>query len=91
MNALARRLTAPASTPSNRLIRDEQYQHALSELMGLRPRDREVLVLIYLEQLSTKESAAVLGITERAVMARHTRALIRLREKLDTEVAEDQP
>ena len=53
--------------------------------MDLRPREREVLVLIYLEQLSTQESAAVLGITVKAVMARHTRALLRLRARLEPE------
>jgi RNA polymerase sigma-70 factor (ECF subfamily) len=85
INLLVKRFVAPTSSPSHRLIQDEQYRHVLAELLDLRPRDREVLVLLYLEQLSTKESAAVLGITEKAVMARHTRALIRLRDRLEPE------
>jgi RNA polymerase sigma-70 factor (ECF subfamily) len=85
MMLLARRFVAPTSSPSHRLVRDEQYLHVLAELHELRPRDREVLVLLYLEQLSTKEAATVLNITDRAVMARHTRALIRLRARLEPE------
>ncbi len=52
-------------------------------LEALEPRDREVLVLRYLEQLATKEIAAVLSISEAAVKTRHRRALERLRRILD--------
>ena len=45
----------------------------------LPPRDREVLVLRHLEQLSTSETAAVLGVSEGAAKLRHLRALERLR------------
>ena len=47
--------------------------------------DREVLVLRHLEQLSTRETAAVLGIREGTVKLRHLRALERLRELLGPE------
>ena len=46
---------------------------------GLSDRDREVLVLWYLEQRDTREIANTLGITERGVRSRHLRALLRLR------------
>jgi RNA polymerase sigma-70 factor (ECF subfamily) len=49
------------------------------------------LVLRHLEQLSTKEIAAVLGITEGAVKVRHLRALERLRQTLDKDDSEDRP
>ena len=52
-------------------------QAALSRLS---PHDREVLILRHLEQLSTADVAAALGITEAAVKKRHLRALERLRE-----------
>jgi DNA-directed RNA polymerase specialized sigma24 family protein len=42
-------------------------------------RDRGVLVLRYLEHLSTAETAAVLGISDGAVKLRHLRALERFR------------
>jgi RNA polymerase sigma-70 factor (ECF subfamily) len=50
---------------------------------------REVLVLRHLEQLSTRETADVLGITEGAAKMRHMRAMQRLQERLDT--GEGQP
>ncbi|HEV2949527.1 MAG TPA: sigma-70 family RNA polymerase sigma factor, partial [Gemmataceae bacterium] len=55
----------------------------------LSERDREVLVLRYLEGLSTRETAAVLGIREGAAKVRHLRALERLRGLLDNDFAED--
>src|SRR3954470_6739000 len=77
--ALVDRLLATGTSPSHQLIREERRQRVLMTLADLPPRDREVLVLRYLEQLSTGEIAAVLGISEGAVMTRHTRALARLR------------
>ena len=50
---------------------------------GLSARDREVLVLRYLEQLSPREGAAALGISETSFMKRHVRAIQRLRRILD--------
>jgi RNA polymerase sigma factor (sigma-70 family) len=47
--------------------------------------DRQVLVLRYLEQLSHREVAAILGITEGAVKIRQVRALERLRALLTPE------
>jgi RNA polymerase sigma-70 factor (ECF subfamily) len=52
-------------------------------------RDREVLVLRYLEQMSIGEIAAVLETSEGAVKSRHARALLRL-EALLGDVGEDQ-
>jgi RNA polymerase sigma-70 factor (ECF subfamily) len=85
---LARRLVSPGTSPSNQVLRQElqiRVQAALAELPG---RDREVLALRYLEQLSTAETAAVLGITSGAVKLRHLRALERLRGLLGEDLAE---
>ena len=60
-------------------------------LAGLGERDREVLVLRYLEQLSTRDVAAVLGISEGAVKVRHLRALERLRRLLGDDFREEEP
>lgn len=80
--ALADRLIASGTSPSRRLIRDEQRQRLLLTLAALDENDREVLVLRYLEGLSNAEIASVLGISTGAVMTRHTRALGRLRDVL---------
>jgi RNA polymerase sigma-70 factor (ECF subfamily) len=83
---LARRLLAAGTSPSRRLIRDEMRARVRSALERLDPRDREVLVLRYLEGLTTDEIAAVLGLRSGAVKMRHLRALDRLRGLLDAEL-----
>jgi RNA polymerase sigma-70 factor (ECF subfamily) len=54
-------------------------------LEQLPDRDREVLVMRYLEQLSMAEIAAVVGSTEGAIKVRHLRAIERLRNRLGEE------
>jgi RNA polymerase sigma-70 factor (ECF subfamily) len=54
-------------------------------LDALPERDREVLVLRFLEDLPTAEAAAVLGVGEGALKMRVVRALQRLRELLGGE------
>ena len=88
--ALVDRLMASGTSPSDGLIREELRARIRAGLDALPPRDREVLVLRYLEQLSTDEIAAELGITAGAVMTRHTRALIRLRALLEDDRPEDE-
>jgi RNA polymerase sigma-70 factor (ECF subfamily) len=83
---LARRLLADGTSPSRRLIREEMHASVRSAMGRLDPRDREVLVLRYLEGLTTAEIAAVLGIRCGAVKMRHLRALERLRGLLDAEL-----
>ena len=80
---LAERLVNSGSSPSARLLAAELRDRVRAALEALEPNDREVLVLRYLEQLATKEIAAVLGISEAAVKTRHRRALERLRRRLD--------
>jgi len=85
---LADRLLARGSSPSQQLIRQEQRRRVQSALAELAARDREVLVMRYLEQLSIREIAAVLDISEGAVKTRHVRALVRLRGLLGDELRE---
>jgi RNA polymerase sigma-70 factor (ECF subfamily) len=82
---LARRLVAPGTSPSNRLVRDELRDQVQAALGQLGERDRDLLVMRYLEQLPTRDIAAALGITEGAVKVRHLRALERLRGLLASE------
>jgi RNA polymerase sigma-70 factor, ECF subfamily len=88
---LADRLAARGSSPSARLRRDELCGCLRRALAQLPEGDREILVLRYLEDLSTKEIAAVLSITEATVKMRQLRALRRLRALLGDNLAEDLP
>lgn len=85
---LASRLIDPGSSPSQQLLRAEQREQIQAALARLAPRDREVLLLRYLEELSTRDIAAVLDISEGAVKVRHLRALQRLRKHLDLDTEE---
>jgi RNA polymerase sigma-70 factor (ECF subfamily) len=80
---LAGRLVTSATSPSQRLLRKEIQERVRAALKRLSSRDREVLELRHLEQLSVAETAAVLGISQAAVKTRHLRALQRLQELLD--------
>jgi RNA polymerase sigma-70 factor (ECF subfamily) len=79
---LAHRLIASATSPSRHLLREELRDRVRVALGCLRPHDREVLVLRYLEGLSNAEAAGVLGIAENTAGMRHLRALERLRALL---------
>src|SRR5262245_54002338 len=76
--ALARCLFARGSSPSAGLHRREVTGRVQAALLQLSERDRELLVLRHLEQLPTRDIAAVLGLSEGAVKMRHLRALERI-------------
>jgi RNA polymerase sigma-70 factor (ECF subfamily) len=76
-------LTANDTSPSNRLLRQERIEQVMAALEVLSSRDREVLVMRHLEQLSTAQIADALGLNEAAVRARLVRALSRLRASLE--------
>lgn len=80
---LANRLVASGTSPSRHLLREEMRGRVRGALDGVNPRDREVIVLRFLEQLSTAEAAAVLEVSEEAVKSRLMRALARFRDFLD--------
>jgi RNA polymerase sigma-70 factor (ECF subfamily) len=80
---LADRLLEAGGTPLAAVLRDE-LRRRVHEVLGRLPElDREVLVLRHLEQLTTRESAEALGVTEGAVKTRHLRALRRFRELMN--------
>ncbi|HEV3448811.1 MAG TPA: sigma-70 family RNA polymerase sigma factor [Gemmataceae bacterium] len=86
---LAQRLAGAGSAPSARMRRAELRDLLQAALARLSADDREVLVLRYLEDLATKEIAAVLRVKESAVRMRQLRALQRLRDLLGDDVAEE--
>lgn len=75
---LAECLAASHTSPSQQAVTRELRESVQVALAQLRPRDQEILILMYLEQLSTADIGVVLGITERAVTMRHLRALERI-------------
>jgi RNA polymerase sigma-70 factor (ECF subfamily) len=86
---LADRLAGRGSSPSAGLHRAELRGRLLAALAQLGERDREILVLRYLERLSTEELAAVVRLTAAGVKTRQLRALQRLRDLLGDDLAED--
>src|SRR5215468_790131 len=85
---LADRLFARTSSPSARLRRQERRDRVRAALAALPEQDREVLVLRILEALPTRETAAVLGLSEVAVRSRQVRALDRLKGLLGPDFLE---
>jgi RNA polymerase sigma-70 factor, ECF subfamily len=79
---LTDRFVASVSSPSQRAVREEERNKVQAALLALPERDREILVLRYMEMLSTAETASVLGISEGAVKVRLFRALERIRALL---------
>jgi RNA polymerase sigma-70 factor (ECF subfamily) len=81
--SLAAQLLGKLTTPSEAMHRAEvqlRIQDALNEMERL---DREVLALRHYEQLSNKETAFVLEISEAAASVRFIRALRRLKDLLE--------
>jgi RNA polymerase sigma-70 factor (ECF subfamily) len=80
-----------ASSPSARIRRREMSDRVRQALVQLSEKNREVLMLRYLEQLSPGEIAAVLDLSEAAVSMRHARALQQLRTILGDAFGDYEP
>ena len=76
------RLSEESSGADHQPTRDDTSASVRAAVQSLAPRDREVIVLFYLEELSGTEIAAILGISAPAVDTRLHRARGRLKEKL---------
>jgi RNA polymerase sigma-70 factor (ECF subfamily) len=73
-------LRASGTSPSEAVQRKQLQERVRQLLELLRPADREVLWMRHFDQLSHRETAEVLGITENAATVRYARALCRLRD-----------
>lgn len=73
-------LIASGTSPSEAAAREETRKqvHAVMELLG--DRHKTILSMRHYDQLSGKEAALVLGITENAANVRYARALRRLKD-----------
>jgi RNA polymerase sigma-70 factor (ECF subfamily) len=88
--ALVDRLLGRTSSPSARLHRQERRDRVRAALAALPEQDCEVLVLRFVEGLPTRQTAAVLGVSEVAVRSRQVRALERLKALLGQDFLEAQ-
>ncbi len=80
---LVRRVFADDTSPSDRLARKERNEQIMEAIASLKAKDREILVMRHLEQLSTASIALALGISEGAVKSRLLRSVLRLRGLLE--------
>ena len=80
---------AKGSSASRQLMQKELKARVQAALAQLDARDREVLVLRFLEQLSIEEAAVVLEISQEAVKSRQRRALERFSELIDGTISGD--
>ena len=80
--SLAAQLLGRVSTPSHAAMRAELQIQVQEALNAMEPLDREVLALRHFEQLSNRETAQVLGLSEAAARNRFVRALRRLKDIL---------
>jgi RNA polymerase sigma-70 factor (ECF subfamily) len=80
---LARRAKPESAQPADqRSMRDEVSARVRSAVRALRPKDREVIVLFYLEDFSAQHIAELLSISRGAVEVRLHRARARLKNQL---------
>lgn len=88
MELAAQIIQSDATSPSGHVSRDEIRDRVHAALKHLGPRDSEVLVMRYLEQMSNAEIADALDITTGAVKMRHLRALERIHSQLGEQARE---
>lgn len=79
---LADQLAASGTSIGQGLVRRELLRRLRDALDELAPRDREIVELRHLEDLSLKEAADVLGISHGAARTRYCRAVQRLHDLL---------
>ena len=74
--------TAEASSPFNELKRKELQQVIAETLAQLSEKEQLVMSLYYFDELTLKEIAQVLNLTESRISQIHSKAIIKLRVKL---------
>jgi RNA polymerase sigma-70 factor (ECF subfamily) len=79
---------AALPSPGEAALRAEAGARLRKALDRLETADHQVLTLRYFRMLSNQETAAVLGISEKAASHRHVRALLRLQRLLGAAAAE---
>ena len=80
--SLSHHLLGHLTSPSQAALRDELSETLRTALQSMNEIDREVLALRHFEQLTNRETAQILGISEQAASDRYIRALSRLKSVL---------
>ncbi len=81
-SALSFHLLGHLTSPSQAALREELSRQLQAALESMNEIDREVLALRHFEQLSNRETAQILGISDQAASDRYMRALARLKKVL---------
>lgn len=79
---LARQLLAGGTSPSRALMKKELRRRVQQALEKLQPDDREVILMRHFEEMSNREVAQAIRLTESGATMRYGRALFRLKEIL---------
>lgn len=80
--SLSHHLLGHLTSPSQAALRVELAETLRNALASMNDIDREVLALRHFEQLTNRETAQILGISEQAASDRYIRALARLKTVL---------
>lgn len=80
--SLSHHLLGHLTSPSQAALRDELSATLRAALQSMNEIDREVLALRHFEQLTNRETAQILQISEQAASDRYVRALSRLKSAL---------
>lgn len=75
-------------TPQQNAERIEMQKILAREITRLSPREQQVVALYYFEELTSKEIGNILGVSDSRVSQLHTKAILRLRNRL---VRDDEP
>lgn len=76
-------LLGSITSPSEAMAKQEAAERLDAALQTLNDMDREILALRHFEELSNREAARLLDISEPAASLRYTRALGRLKQVMD--------
>lgn len=87
--SLAGHLMSDQTSASGVLSRDESAERLAAAIATMSELDQETIALRHFEGLTNSETAEVLGLSVTAASNRYVRALVRLREILDTNTSAD--
>ena len=80
--SIAQIVAANHTSPSGHAMRQEELARLKNALETMSEMDREVVALRHYEQMSNRETAETLGLTEKAASNRYVRALATLKRLL---------